>query len=234
LPPGSSWTGVVETEALHCATQGRHAQMNGGSQQTSTREESGLGSEQELLRRLSLATPADTVRGFAINNMLGVVREELGAEAMARCLEHCEEKEFTAFFNYPISHHLRVMYAAAWMLSERHDGFDNAIRRLSRGFTPGFLSSTVGRAFMVLSQQGARPLFNNIPMAHRAVASFGEIHVTWTGMRSGLLTSKRDFLLYMNHESALLGLMQVLRLSSPRVRGWQTGPLENEVEFSWE
>lgn len=207
--------------------------MTGGTQ-TSTREESGLGSEQELLRRLSLATPTDTVRGFAINNMLGVVQEELGAEAVARCLENCEEKEYTAFFNYPISNHLRVMYAAAWMLSERYGGFDNAVRRIARGFTPGFLASTVGKAFMVLSQQGARPLFNNIPMAHRAVASFGELHVTWTGARSGVLTTKRDFLLYMNHESGLMSLMHALRLPGASVHGRQTGPLENEVEFSWE
>jgi hypothetical protein len=38
----------------------------------------------------------------------------------------------------------------------------------------------------------------------------------------------------MNHESGLMSLMQALRLSGAWVRGRQTGPLDNEVEFSWE
>jgi uncharacterized protein (TIGR02265 family) len=39
--------------------------------QASCNEDSGFGTKEELQRRLSLATPTDTVRGFAINNTLG-------------------------------------------------------------------------------------------------------------------------------------------------------------------
>ncbi|HYO70882.1 MAG TPA: TIGR02265 family protein [Archangium sp.] len=203
------------------------------SNQTSAGEESGLGSEQELQRRLSLATPADSVRGLAMNTVLQAVREELGDAAVERCLEQCAEKSFRSFFFYPVSDYLRVLYTGAWMLSRTSGGFDNAVRRMKKGLAPGFLSSVVGKAFL-LSGIGPRQLIHNLPVAFRATASFGESEVRWTGPRSGLLLTKRDFLLYMNHEGGLQSLFRSLGVSSAWTRGRQTGPLENEVEFSWE
>jgi uncharacterized protein (TIGR02265 family) len=201
--------------------------------QTSNGGESGLGSEWELQRRLSLATPADTVRGFTLNTVLQAVREDLGDAAVERCLEQCSEKSFRSFYFYPVSDYLRVLYTGAWMLSSTSGGFDNAVRRMRKGLAPGFLSSVVGKAFL-LSGIGPRQIINNLPMAFRATASFGESEVRWTGPRSGLLLTKRDFLLYMNHEGGLQSLFQSLGLSGAWTRGRQTGPLDNEVEFSWE
>ncbi|HYO55591.1 TIGR02265 family protein [Archangium sp.] len=203
------------------------------SSQTSAGEESGLGSERELQRRLSLATPADTVRGFALNTVLQAVREELGDEAVERCLEPCSEKSFRSFYFYPVSDYLRVLYTGAWMLSSASGGFDNAVRHMRKGLAPGFLSSVVGKAFL-LSGIGPRQIINNLPMAFRATASFGESEVRWTGPRSGILLTKRDFLLYLNHEGGLQSLFRSLGLSGAWTRGRQTGPLDNEVEFSWE
>jgi uncharacterized protein (TIGR02265 family) len=205
--------------------------MSGG--QTSTRAESGLGTELELERRLSLATPADTVRGMSFHTTLDVLRADMGEETVARCLEPLKEKSFKSFFTYPVSEYLWLQYRAAWLLSEKHGGFDNAVRRIGAGIAPGFLGSVVGKAFMLLTKEGPRQLLNNMPVAYRAASSFGEATVHWTGPRTGVLTIKRDFLLYLNHEGGLLGLFRTLGIQDGRVSGRQIGPLDNEVEFSW-
>jgi uncharacterized protein (TIGR02265 family) len=204
------------------------------SGQTSPRGESGLGTEQELQRRLSLTTPADTVRGLAFHTILDAVRTDLGDEALARCLSQTQEKTYKSFFNYPVSQYLILLYNGAWMLSETHGGFDNAVRRIAGGIAPGFLGSVVGKAFMLLTKEGPRQLISNMPVAFRSAASFGEVVVQWSGPRSGMLVTKRDFLLYLNHEGGLMGLFRALGLPNARVQGRQTGPLDNEVEFSWD
>jgi uncharacterized protein (TIGR02265 family) len=206
--------------------------MSGG--QGSTRDDSGLGTEQELQRRLSLATPADTVRGMSFHNVVEAVREDLGEEAVAHCVAQCTEKHFKSFFFYPVSDYLRALYAAGWMLSDRHGGFDPAIRRISGGLAPGFLASVVGKAFLLLTTEGPRHLLNNLPVAFRATASFAEVSVKWVGPKHGLLITKRDFILHLAHEGGLHGLFRALGVQKVRVRGRQTGPLDNEVEFSWE
>jgi uncharacterized protein (TIGR02265 family) len=203
------------------------------NEQSSTSAESGLGTELELKRRLTLATPVDTVRGMSFHTTLDVVRADLGVEAMEQCLEPLKEKSYKSFFTYPVSEYLRLQYAAAWLLSEKHGGFDNAVRRIGAGIAPGFLGSVVGKAFMLLTKEGPRQLLNNMPVAYRAASSFGEATVHWTGPRSGVLTTKRDFLLYLNHEGGLMGLFRTLGIQDGRVSGRQIGPLDNEVTFSW-
>jgi uncharacterized protein (TIGR02265 family) len=206
--------------------------MTGG--QIAMELESGLGTELELQRRLALASAADTVRGLSFHNLLDAVRLELGDEAVGRCQAQCEEKNFKSFFTYPVSDYLRLQYTAAWMLQEKYGSFDNAVRRMASGLAPGFLSSVVGKAFMLLTKEGPRQLINNMPVAFRAAASFGEISVHWTGSRRGVLVTRRDFLLYLNHEGGLTGLFRTLGIMTAEVRGRQVGPLDNEVEFSWE
>lgn len=201
---------------------------------TSTGGESGLGTEKELQRRLSLTTPADSVRGLSFHTAIDAIRMDLGEEALARCLAHNREKIYKSFFHYPVSEYLVLLYNSAWMLSEKHGGFDNAVRRISGGIAPGFLSSMVGKAFMLLAKEGPRQLINNMPVAFRAAASFGEILVQWSGPRSGMLVTKRDFLLYLNHEGGLMGLFRSVGLTGARVSGRQEGALDNVVEFSWE
>ena len=201
--------------------------------QTSAEADSGLGTEMELQRRLSLATAADTVRGLSFHNMLDTVRMDLGDEAVARCLSQSVEKHFKSFFTYPVTDFLRVQYTAAWLLQERYGSFDNAVRRMASGLAPGFLSSVVGKAFMLLTKEGPRQLINNMPVAFRAAASFGDVSIHWTGNRRGVMSTRRDFLLYLNHEGGLKGLFRTLGISA-EVHGRQVGPLDNEVEFSWE
>ncbi|WP_434390814.1 TIGR02265 family protein [Melittangium boletus] len=193
-----------------------------------------LGSYEELERRLALATDADTVRGLSFHNVLDAVRLDLGPEALARLTGSREAPDFKSFFSYPVRDYLRMQYAAAWMLAERHGSFEGAVRRMSAGMAPGFLGSVVGKAFMLLMKEGPRQLITHMAVAHRAAASFGELTVLWTGPRHGVLRTRRDFLLHFNHEGGLLGLFRALGLENARVSGRQVALLENEVTFSWE
>jgi uncharacterized protein (TIGR02265 family) len=193
-----------------------------------------LGSREELERRLSLATPKDMVRGLAFHTVEEALRADLGEEAVRHCLRDCTEKHFRSFFLYPVADYLPLLYEAAWMLSERHGGFEPAVRRIAMGIAPGFISSMVGKAFMMMTREGPRRLIDYIPTAFRSTATFGDPEVHWVGPTHGVLTTRRDFLLYLNHEGGLMSLFQMLKLRGVRVQGRQTGPLENEVEFSWE
>jgi uncharacterized protein (TIGR02265 family) len=206
--------------------------MSGG--QAPKEGASSIGTELELRRRLALATPTDTVRGLSFHTVMDALRTDLGEEAVERCLAPRAEKVYRSFFSYPVSEYLQVLYSAGWMLSEKHGSFEDAVRRIGSGLAPGFLSSVVGRAYLLLAKDGPKQLISNMPVAFKAAASFGECSVAWTGPKSGLFSSRKDFLLYLNHEGGLLGLFRALGLKGARVRGRQTGPLENEVEFSWE
>ncbi len=197
-------------------------------------EPSGLGSPQELQRRLDLATPADTVRGMSFHTLLEVVRKELGPEAVTRCLDTSGDKSFKSFFSYPVSDYLRLLYTGAWMLEEKNGSFDGAVRQISMGLAPGFLASVVGQAYRLLAPEGPKQLINNIPVAFKAAASFGETSVRWLGPRHGMLYIRRDFLLPMNHEGGLLGMFRTLGLAGGQVSARMVGTLDNEVEFSWE
>lgn len=198
------------------------------------RPDSGLGTEQELLRRVALATPSDTVRGMSFHSALDAVREELGDEALKRCLDSSVDKSFKSFFNYPVQDYLRLLYGSAWELQAKFGTFDNAVRRISSGIAPSFMGSIVGRAFMLLTKEGPKQLISHMPVAFRAAASFGEITIQWKGPRQGVLHTRRDFLLPMNHEGGLLGLFRTLGLPGGQAQGRMVGPLDNEVEFSWE
>jgi uncharacterized protein (TIGR02265 family) len=193
-----------------------------------------MGSEEELRRRCSLALPTDTVRGFSLNTVLGAVQESLGPEGVARCLAHQRDKHFVSLFNYPVRDYLQVLYSGAWMLSEKHGGFEQAVRRIAQGIAPGFFASGLGKAFQMMTAGSPKQFISSMPLAFRSAASFGECRVTWTGPRSGVLTTRRDFLLYLNHEGGLVGLFHALKLPGAQVRGRQVGPLDNEVAFSWE
>src|SRR6476661_1781694 len=89
--------------------------------------------EQDIERRLRLATPEHTTRGILFVATLRTVRELGADEAMVRsCQEASGESEFVDFFNYPTSSLLRLLAAAARVLSPRYGGMEGALRQLGR------------------------------------------------------------------------------------------------------
>jgi len=191
-----------------------------------------LEARQELERRLALATPSDTMRGFFFNGALAAVRE-LGDEAVKRCLEAGGEPSFTGFFRYPVTAYLRVIYTAAWQLQEARGGFEAAMRHVGYMAAPPYLSSAVGRALLMANQKNPRLLISSLPTAYRAAVSYGQCEIVWTGPQSGLLLTKHDFMPHLIHQGALLALFDAMGTPNVRVGGHQEGVLDNAVSFSW-
>ena len=190
--------------------------------------------EQELARRMCLATAEDTMRGMIFNGTLEVLRE-LGARSlMQRCVEDTGESRFLDFFSYPVRMHGRMVITALPVLVQEHGSAEEALRRLGRLVGQRFLQMGVGKVMRAMMPLSPRQLQSTLPIAYRAAVSFGEHSVRWTGPQSGRFTLRRDFLPHPFHEGVLEASLELWGAQSVQVRGWQTGGLDSECEFRWQ
>ena len=191
------------------------------------------GAQAELEQRLALARAEDTLRGFFFTAALKVVRNECDETVLRRCLEASGEGRFMAFFSYPVSPLLRLLYAAAWALSEKHGGVDAALRYLGRQVVPDYLESSAGRLLTMLPAGAPKLLLSNLPPTYRTAVMHGECSVTWTGANRCVLRIQRNALPMPYFEGALQGLFESLRFKHVKVVGRQVGPQESEFSLSW-
>lgn len=197
------------------------------------RGEMETGSQAELEQRLALASAEDTLRGFFFTAALKVVRNECDETVWSRCLEASGERRFMAFFSYPIGSLLRLLYAAAWALGEKHGGFDAAMRHLGRHVVPDYLESSAGRLLKMLPVGAPKLLLGNLPPAYRTAVLHGECSVTWTGANRCVLLIQRSALPVPYLEGALRSLFESVKVKHVKVVGRQAGPLESEFSLSW-
>ena len=94
------------------------------------------GPQQELEQRLVLTGPEDTLRGLFFNSVLEQVRPLHNPVAWQRCVEAAGGERFMAFFSYPISSFIRLLYVAAEALSEGRGEFHTALWHLGRELVP--------------------------------------------------------------------------------------------------
>jgi uncharacterized protein (TIGR02265 family) len=192
--------------------------------------------EQDLSHRLSLATPEHTTRGILFMATLRSLRE-LGADeaAVRGCLEECGEKEFVEFFNYPTSALLRLLGAAARVLTPKYGSFEESLRQI--GWLSGdiYMASTVGRSAQQL-MGGADPMqwVRALQALYKVVMVYAEPSVIWMGPRRGILAVQRTFTPLPYHEGGALAIAKRLGVQNVRVRARNTGPLSIELDFSWE
>jgi uncharacterized protein (TIGR02265 family) len=191
------------------------------------------GSQAELEQRLALARPEDTLRGFFFTAALKVVRNECDETVLRRCLEASGEGRFMTFFSYPVGPLVRLLYAAAWALSEKHGGFDAALRYLGRQLVPDYLESSAGRLLTMLPAGAPKLLLSNLPPTYRTAVMHGECSVTWTGANQCVLRIQRSALPMLYVEGALRSLFESMKLTHVKVVGRQAGPQESEFSFSW-
>jgi uncharacterized protein (TIGR02265 family) len=191
------------------------------------------GSQAELEQRLALVRPEDTLRGFFFNAALKVVRKECDETVLRRCLEASGEGRLMAFFSYPVGSLLRLLYTAAWALSEKHGGFDTAMRHLGRQVVPDYLESSAGRLLTMLPVGAPKLLLGNLPPTYRTAVLHGECSVTWTGANQCVLLIQRNALPMVYFEGALQGVFETLKLRQVKIVGRQAGPMESEFTLSW-
>ncbi|MFY0564805.1 TIGR02265 family protein [Archangium lansingense] len=191
------------------------------------------GSPQELEQRLALSRPEDTLRGFFFTGALEVVRG-LGDEVVLnRCIEVAGGSRFMAFFSYPVGTLNRLLYAAAWALSERHGGFDAAMRCLGQQVAPEYLESAAGRVLTMLAGGEPRRMLNGFPSAWRTSVRHGECSVRWTGPNSGLVLVRGSTLPSEYLVGAVRGLFESTKMADVNTTGREVSLRETEVEVSW-
>ncbi|HYO54255.1 TIGR02265 family protein [Archangium sp.] len=190
--------------------------------------------EQDLVWRMSQATPEDTVCGVFFNGTLEAVRRLGDESAVRRCLEASGEEKFVDFFNYPIRSLLRMLYCAAGLLAPRYGGGEAVLRELGRQVNADYLASPLGRAAKLLATGSPRRMMETAPDIYRQTMNFGELSVVWTGLCSGRVVRRGDFLPAACHEGALEDMLSAMGGRRVEVKlEWVDG-LDGGFAFSWE
>ncbi|HYO57797.1 TIGR02265 family protein [Archangium sp.] len=191
------------------------------------------GSRQELEQRLALSRPEDTLRGFFFKGALAAVRG-LGDEvALNRCIEAAGGRRFMTFFCYPVGSLTRLLYAAAWALSERHGGFDAAMRYLGCQVAPEYLESGAGRVLVMMAGGEPRRMLDGFPSAYRTSIRHGECLVRWIGPANAIVVLKGSTLPAEYIEGAVQGMFEATKVADVKTTGRQVSLSETEVEVSW-
>ena len=190
--------------------------------------------EQELARRMCLATSEDTVRGMFFNSTLQVLRSVGGAGLVKRCVEAGGEERFLDFFRYPIRVQCQMVTTALPELAEVYGGAEEALRQLGRLAAMHFLEVGAGRVLLSLSWRTPRQVLSTLPTAYRLAVSFGEYMLQWTGACSGRFILRGDFMPHPYHEGVVSTLLELGGGREVWVRGRQTGGLDSECEFRWQ
>lgn len=190
--------------------------------------------EQELERRMCLATSEDTIRGMLFNGTLEVL-QALGAESVVkRCVEESGETQFLDFFSYPVQKHCQMVTTALPVLAEEYGGSEEGLRQLGRKVADRFLRVGAGKVMLSLSQRSPRQLLYTLPTAYRLAVSFGQYELRWTGPQSGRFTLQRDFMPHPFHEGVMRTSLELWGARSVKVSGRQTGGLDSECDFCWQ
>jgi uncharacterized protein (TIGR02265 family) len=193
-----------------------------------------FGSREELEQRLSLVPPGDRVRGFVFTTTLDTVRKEADEAVLKHCIKAAEGGSFVPFFNYPMHSLLRLFYAAAWGLSDKHGGFENAMWHLGASSAPDFLRSAVGRMLVAMSGMDVKRLIAGIPVAYPTIYDHGSCTVSWTGARSGQLHLQGNLMPPPFIEGAVFHVLQIVQASGLIVQVRRVAPRDNVLTVSWE
>jgi uncharacterized protein (TIGR02265 family) len=192
------------------------------------------GAQQELERRLALMGPQDTLRGFFFNGALEQVRLLGDPVAWRRCVEAAGGERFMAFFTYPMSAFIPLLYAAAGVLSEGRGALHTALWHLGREIVPHYLESSAGQVLVLMARGNPRWLLQGLPSAFRTAVLHGECSVEWLSSTHGRLVFQGCTLPAEYYEGAVRGVFESTRLAWATVSARQVSLLVTEVDVSWD
>ncbi|HYO59481.1 MAG TPA: DUF2378 family protein [Archangium sp.] len=193
-----------------------------------------LNTEVHVKRNLALATPGDTARGMFFNGALEVVRK-LGGEVVAqRCRAATGERQHIDFFSYPVATFLKLCLTAVQEVGPQLGGCEETLRRIGEQSAKDFLASIAGKTLLLLAGDNVKSILTQIPSGYSAAVSYGERTMMCTQQKSGRFIIKHDFMPHAYHEGILRGVLVTVGARGLQVRGYATGPLDSEYEFSWE
>jgi len=191
------------------------------------------GAQKELEQRLALLTSKDTTRGFLFTAALDLVKSQVGEDAVKRCTEAAGAASFNAFFSYPVSTLLKLIYAAAKELSGKYGGFEGALQQLGYRAAPRFLESTTGKMLLSLVGKEPKRLIDSLPTAYRTAWDHGSCALQWMGPKSGRL-SYTNTMPVAYFAGSVQQMLTAANLKGIQVTGRQVGQTSCEVDFSWQ
>ena len=192
------------------------------------------GSREELAERLALCGPEHTVRGFFFTGALEAVRALGGAGALARCVEAAGDEPFLTFFHYPVAALNRLLYVAAWSLSETCGGFDAAMRHLGERVAPEYLGSGAGRVLVMLAGGEPKRMLDGLPAAFRTSIRHGDCTVRWVGPQRAVIVIQGTTVPPVYFEGSVRGVFITTRLARVTTVERSRGLTDSEIEVSWE
>ncbi|HET9555310.1 MAG TPA: TIGR02265 family protein [Anaeromyxobacteraceae bacterium] len=187
----------------------------------------------DLERRLAAATDEDTSRGLNYTTLFGLVRDQLGEEAV-RQVDVLGKGHRTDFFSYPVGDYLRSTWNALDRLEKTLGGVDGVLAELGRRTVTNFLGSTLGRTIFTISGRDPRRIVSAGPAGYRSAVSYGERTVEWLGPTKGRMIFKRDFMPPAFHRSVILAGLEASEARRPRVEARATDLLDSVYEIDWE
>ncbi|WP_257457211.1 DUF2378 family protein [Archangium lipolyticum] len=192
-----------------------------------------LDSPQELERRLAVVRPGDTACGYFFNCALDEIRRQGDAALLRRSIDVAGQEKFAAFFNYPITSLLQLVYTAAWGLSEKHGGFEGAMWHLGSHVAQEFLRNTVGRTMLLLAGKNPKRLAEGLPSAYRTGWQHGASTVQSSGPGRYTAFIHGNVIPHPYFEGVLSEVLIATGVANVKVTGRQIGPADSEFSLSW-
>lgn len=196
-------------------------------------EAADLGSARDLELRLTLIPREDTVRGYFFTCALEQLRLHGQEEAVRRWVETSGMEPPTAFFKYPMSALLPLLYQTAWAMKDTTGSFEESLRQLGYWTAQVFLESAVGRAMVMLATKNPKRLADTLPTAYRTGWGHGEGAVTWSGASHCHPAIHGNVVPAPYFEGVFLRVFQAVRAPNLKVKGWQEGPANTRYDISW-
>jgi uncharacterized protein (TIGR02265 family) len=187
---------------------------------------------EDLRRRLSAATPRDTVRGIIFNSAFALLEELAGRPAAQEC-DRAGKGWRTEFFSYPVADYLELAWAATERLERRLGSTDRVFWELGSRAASRWLASPLGRTLAAIAGADARRLLSNTANGYRNVVGYGTRTIEWLAERHARLTFKHDFLVPVFHCGVITTAVDAMSGTRVRAIGRETGFLESEYDVSW-
>lgn len=167
----------------------------------------------DLVQRVAICKPDDTVRGFLFKSVYTLVEQRVGSSGTDRMLQQLRINKMPVdFFSYPAADFLRMLYTAADVLEPHYASVEDAIRACGGATVTGFFKSYVGNTLMRLVGIGdPKRVFASVDTIYSTLVSYGKRTSEELGDKRLRLHYRGDMQPIAFHEGALREALIVLR-----------------------
>ena len=190
-------------------------------------------SPESLTRRLARVPPEDQARGYFFQATLEQVRLRGSDGAVRRCLEASGVEAPVAFFKYPLTSLLRMLYQATWELMG-DSSFESTLYGLGRHVCAHFLSNPVGKSFLVVAGRNPRQLVEALPAGYRTAWDHGWVSLEWDGPRHCRSFLHAGLIPPPYIEGVLQHVFEAAGVVRPRVRSRSLSLSETAFDLTWD